>query len=110
MKLMVHERLALFELLPRKGNYEALKSIRVARETLSFTPEEIEFFELKQEGGVTNWNKDKAAQRVLDAPLEEYIVKLFRKKLSEMEQKGELTEQYVSVYEKFVINYRAIEA
>jgi hypothetical protein len=41
MKLDVRERLLLVTLLPDKGEYPALKTIRRAKEMLSFTPDEI---------------------------------------------------------------------
>ena len=44
MRLEVHERLALLTLLPSEGDYSALKTIRRAKEMLSFTPEEMEFY------------------------------------------------------------------
>lgn len=109
MKLEVHERLALLNLLPQKGSYAGLKSLRKAREIISFTPEEAEFYELSHENGQTKWSSAKAVERVLDAPLEEYVIDIVRQKLSEMEKKKELTEQYLSLYEKFVIAYLHVE-
>ena len=43
MILDVHERLALISLLPAQEDYKALKTIRRAREMLSFTPDEMPF-------------------------------------------------------------------
>ena len=45
MKLEVHERLALLTLFPKDGDYAALKTFRRAKEMLSFTPEEMKFYE-----------------------------------------------------------------
>jgi len=108
LKLEVHERLALLNLLPTKSGYAGLKSIRKAKEIISFTPEEVEYYELVHDSGQTKWSSSKAVQRVLDAPMEEYIVDLVRQKLSEMERKQELTEQYISIYEKFVLAYLTV--
>ena len=109
MKLEVHERLALLNLLPQKGSYAGLKSLRKAREVISFSPEEAVFYELVHDSGQTKWSSAKAVERVLDAPLEEYVIDIVRQKLSEMEKKKELTEQYLSLYEKFVIAYLHVE-
>ena len=108
LKLEVHERLALLNLLPTKSSYAGLKSVRKAKEIISFTPEEVEYYELAHDDGQTKWSSAKAVQRVLDAPMEEYIVDLVRQKLSEMEKKKELTDQYLSLYEKFVIAYLTV--
>lgn len=111
MKLGVHERMTLVTLLPIKGDYSALKTIRRAREMLSFTPEEIKFYEIESVVGPngkpqTNWNPEKATQKIKDCPVDEYTTNFVRNKLAEMNNSGELTEQYMSLYEKFVIAYR----
>lgn len=109
MKLEVHERIALLSLLPKEGDFAALKSIRRAREIFSFTPEEIKFFELQEtnEGGIgkTTWNSFKAAQQIKDCPIEEYIMDVVRAKLSELNRQRKLTQETVSLYEKFVAAY-----
>ena len=111
MKLEVHERIGLVGLLPKEGGYEALKAIRVARESLSFTPDEIEFYQIKSVVGengipVTNWNAGKAAEQIKDIPVSEYITSLFRKKLAEIEKQGKLNDNLMSLYDKFVVIYQ----
>ena len=110
MKLEVHERLALITLFPKEGDYASLKTIRRAKEMLSFTPEEVEFYELKTITGAdgkpsTNWNPRKASEQVKDCPVDEWTTNLFRSKLAEMNQKKKLTDEFMSVYEKFVVTY-----
>ena len=109
MKLEVHERLALLELLPSKGSYAGLKALRKAREIISPNQEEREFFELKHDGRQWSWNPAKASQRVLDAPIEQFVMETVREALAEMNANGEMTEAYMSLYEKFVIAYRTVE-
>ena len=110
MKLAVHERLALLELLPKQGSYAGLKTIRKAKEIFSFTPEEMEFYKLHiNDKNRWEWDRGKASERILDAPVEEYIIDIIREKLAEMNKKGTMTETYVSLYEKFIINYRSVE-
>lgn len=112
MLLEVHERLALVTLLPKKGDYAALKTIRRCREMLSFTPEELAFYEIKNgvnpETGKPQvvWNPQKAAEMVKDIPIDEYMTNLFRNALAEMNKKGELNEDFISLYEKFVVIYQ----
>lgn len=114
MKLEIHERLALLEILPRQGDYAGLMALRKAREIFSFTQEELDLYELKQTpDGLGNmrwdWNQAKASQRVLDAPIEQFVMETIRKKLNEMDEAHTLTEMYISLFEKFIINYRAVE-
>lgn len=110
MRLEVHERLALLTLLPGEGDYAALKTIRRAREMLSFSPEEMTFYEIKSAVGAdgkpqTNWSSRKAAEAVKDVPVDEYTVNVIREKLAAMNKTRKLTEQYMSVYEKFILDY-----
>jgi|SRR3990167_1177009 len=111
MRLEVHERLALLTLLPSEGDYSALKTIRRAKEMLSFTPEEMEFYEIKNVVGSdgkmqTQWSTAKASEAIKDCPVDEFTMNLVRDKLSELNKKHKLTEQYMSIYDKFVVAYR----
>ena len=110
MKLELHERIVLLELLPKEGDYAALKTIRRAREMLAITPEEQTFYEFKEvrdeKGNLNyNWNPMKAREQVKDCPVDEYTTDLFREKLAELNRSNKLTENYVSLFEKFVIAY-----
>ena len=110
MKLEVHERIALLDLMPKQADYVGLQALRKAKEIISFTPEEAEFFELNVgEDGNWHWDGAKASQKVLDAPIEQYVVETIREKLAEMDSNQALSEMYLSLYEKFIVNYRAIE-
>ena len=110
MKLEIHERIALLELLPKQGDYAGLQALRKAREILSFAQDEIDFYELSL-GDDNQWHWDgvKASQRVLDAPLEQFVVEKVRERLSEMNDKQAMTDMFASLYEKFIISYRAVE-
>lgn len=111
MKLEVHERIALLNILPQKGDYAALKTLRRAREMISFTPEEVKFYEIENKIGAdgkvsVNWSTQKANEAVRDIPIDEYTTSVIRNKLAELDKKRELTEDYMSLYEKFVIIYQ----
>ena len=111
MKLEVHERIALLQLLPMEGGYAGLKATRRAKEMISFDKEEIDFYEIVSGVGpegkpFTNWSPTKAMEQIKDVPVDEYITDLIRKKLSELETKGQLNEQTISLYEKFVVMYQ----
>jgi hypothetical protein len=108
MLLEVHERFQLVQMLPAEGKYEALKTIRVQRESLSFDPEEIKILGLTSntnpDGSVaTTWDGSKASLVVKDIPIDEYMTSFFRKELANIEEDGKLSENLMSLYEKFVI-------
>ena len=95
-------------LLPVEGSYEELETMRKQREMLSFTAEEVKQLDLKttvQPNGNTKWTWDtgEAPKVVRDVPVGEYMTNFFRKKLVEIEADKKLTEQNMSLYEKFVI-------
>jgi hypothetical protein len=111
MLLEVHERMQLVSLMPVEGGYEALKTMRRQREMLSLMPEEMKILDYKEEklpNGNTkvHWDVNKTSKVVKDVPVDEYMTNFFRKKLSELEAEGKLTEQTMSLYEKFVIMYK----
>lgn len=106
MKLEVHERLLIPSLLPKEGTYSALKTLRRAREMVSFTPDEVKFYELREDKGQTVWNQQRAREQVKDCPVDEFTTDLIRSKLAEMNAAGMLTDDYLSLYEKFVITYQ----
>jgi hypothetical protein len=110
MKLEVHERLAILNILPKEGDYASLKTIRRAREMMSFTPEErttYEFVEKPTADGrtITTWNSVSAAENIKDVPVDEYTTNIIRDALQAMSKKHKLTDEYYSLYEKFIVMY-----
>jgi hypothetical protein len=111
MKLEVHERIALLQILPKEGDYAALKTLRRAREMLSFTPEEIQLYEITSGIGPdgkpqTSWNSRKAAENIKECPVDEYTTNLIRDALQDLSKKRKLTDDQYSLYEKFIIMYQ----
>lgn len=111
MKLEVHERLLLLSLLPKEGDYAALKTIRRARESLSFSPTEQKELEMKNDITAdgkpqVTWNSTKAAESVKDVPVDEYTTNVIRDALAELNKKKKLEDKHMSVYEKFIITYK----
>ena len=107
MKLEVHERLALLQLLPASGDYAALKTIRRAKEMITFTPKELEFYGIKPGVGpdgkpTTAWNSQKAKEQIKDIPIDEFTTNIIRTELAKLEMDKNLNEQTMSLYEKFV--------
>lgn len=110
MKLEVHERFAIYQIIVEKmkaNDIIGLRELRVARETVSFSPEEATFYEFKiDEKNTTTWNMEKAAQQVKDVPLTRYVTETIRAYLVEKNSKMLLLESQMSLYEKFVETYK----
>ena len=100
MQLTVQERFSLLNLLPREGDFTTLKVIRELRENLSFSGEEHELLEFKSENeGRVSWEMDKD-------PLKEFSFgrtqrQLLEDALKKADQTKKLTEDHLSVFEKF---------
>ena len=106
MLLEVQERLALLELLPREGDYAAIRTLRRAREMINFTPDEQKELEFEQKGeGILVWNIAKGAEMVRDIPVDEWTSNQARQTLIGMSNDQKLTEMQFSLYEKFVVNF-----
>ena len=58
MELTVWERFKLLQILPERGDYLTLKIVRKMRESLSFSEEEMETYQFKQDGERMMWNPD----------------------------------------------------
>ena len=110
MLLEVHERIALLSIWPKEGTYAGLKTLRRAKEAVSFNPEEVKLYEFKNSvvNGVTQtqWSNVQAAKNVKDVPLDEFTVHTLRNILAAKNADGKLTEEFISVYEKLVIDYQ----
>jgi hypothetical protein len=108
MKLNVLERLLCNALLPAESNFATLKLIRKAREALSFTEEEnktLQFESFKDDDGQekTRWNQQAMIDiGEADIKLGVTPVKEIAKALKALEDKDELKDEHISLYEKFI--------
>jgi len=100
MKLTVLERFTLLGVLPAEGNFVTLKIVRKLREALAFTEKEIKDLEMMVEGERTKWNPAKDVPR--DVEIGEMATDMIVKALKKLDDTNKLTEQHMSVYEKFI--------
>ena len=109
MLLTAMERIFVLELLANyKNDYEGLKQLRVDRECLSINQEEgEEIGTVRNPDGTIGFNPAKADAIIKEVPLSEFTTSIIRKDLSEMEKKKELSDHLVSIFEKFVVAYKA---
>ncbi|MDI6808253.1 MAG: hypothetical protein QME66_04630 [Candidatus Eisenbacteria bacterium] len=102
MILSVLDRVLLIDLLsPQgKGSFIAMKTLRELRETLSFTPEEIEAMGMNEAEGRVTWNPEQATEK--DMRIDKLGTTIIADRLREADAKQLLLEQHVPLYEKFV--------
>ena len=103
MELGVFDRLLLLNILPKEGNYTTLKIVRVLREELSFS--EAEHKALKfvwSDGPGVKWKT--AAEKPKDVPIGEKATDIIVETLKLLDKNKKLTEQHMSLYERFVMN------
>lgn len=94
------ERLALLSVLPKEGDFLTLKLVRQVREDLTFSEAEHEAlkFETRDDGGL-HWQDGVAPKTfTLGKKTTEMIVQA----LKAADRGKKLTEDHLSVYEKFV--------
>lgn len=129
MKLTVFERIQLQNLLPDQGDFVTLKLIRKLREALSFSEKEIADIDFKnrwqcqacntselttqtpkcpscgaymQPAGSVHWDEGKALKVLKDVHMGRTMRDLCRATLKKLSDEEKLTEQAMSLYEKFV--------
>jgi hypothetical protein len=108
MKLSILERLTLFHTLPREGDFTTLKALRVLREALTLSEEEKTAFHfVVDKSGIANWD-DNAPEA--DIHINEVLTEAIKKVLVELNTQKKLTDNQVSIYEKFVVGKRSIAA
>lgn len=103
MELSVLERLMLQAALPKEGNFTNLKLLRVAKENLSFSEEELKVLQVREVGEGADrkmiWNNG-----VLDKEVDfgETVTDIIKKQLKRLDETNKLTIEHISLYEKFL--------
>ena len=101
MKLLVHERLLLLNLLPATGDITSIKLLRKVKEDLSFNEKENKDLGFVQDGEMLRWNSEKGNVEK-DITIGEIITELIKTELKKMNEEKKLTDQHISIYEKFI--------
>ena len=101
MKLSVHERLLLLNLLPATGDITSIKLLRKAKEDLSFNEKENKDLGFVQDGEILRWNSEKGNVEK-DVTIGDIITELIKTELKKMNEEKKLTDQHISIYEKFI--------
>ena len=104
MKLTVLERLRLFEIVPREGDFATLKTVRTLREAISISEAEAKEFAFKatpnESGTQYAWNNKGMEEREVE--IGGPAVAIVAEALKKMNTDKKLTDDFFSLYEKFV--------
>uniref|UniRef100_A0A6M3XS10 Uncharacterized protein n=1 Tax=viral metagenome TaxID=1070528 RepID=A0A6M3XS10_9ZZZZ len=100
MELTVKERLVLMGMLPKEGNFLTLRLMRKLREALSFNEEEHKQLKFVQNGEQLSW--DFTVVVVKDVEVGDVMLDVITKELKNKDKEGKLTEDHITLYEKFV--------
>ncbi len=105
MRLAVMERVLLGNMLEVEvGNFTTLKLVREARESLSFTKEEINELQFVQDGKNLKWDAEAALELGEIEILLNDVVDIIKRMLTTLNDQAKLTDQHFSLYEKFIVN------
>jgi len=136
MKLGVYERLILQNILPQEGDFITLKLVRKLRESLAFSEKEIAEIDFKNHwkcpkcnkvelsanvikcqdcgiymipAGQVTWDEEKAINVVKDVHMGKAMLNLCETALQKLSDEKKLTEQHMSLFEKFVASGEEVE-
>lgn len=101
MKLSAIERVVLFDLLPKEGDFVTIKDLRKLKESLTLTKEERGKAGLVDEGEFIRL-KTPSAVEDKDFKIENLSKDIVIKALKTLNDQAKLTENHISLYEKFI--------
>jgi hypothetical protein len=102
-KLNMPERLGVMGLLPKETNYVTLKILNNVRKKLAPSEEEKKEYEIKlnPDGTLKSWNPEKAVKETT-IEIGETGVEFVKEALRKLSDENKLTNQHLSLYEKFI--------
>jgi len=115
MKLNLNERLAIFPILPKEGDFTVLRIVKDLQEKVGLGEEDHKTYEIKRFNAEdkevpfgdstavsSKWNSKLAEEVYLDIDLGDKAKEIVRSALLELDKEKKLTTAHLTVYEKFV--------
>lgn len=100
-KLNLPERLHFLQLLPKENNFATLRIVRTVSKEVGVTDDEFKEFDIVRKDDQFNFNPEKAAIEK-EFEIGEIAEQLIKSALEKLDQDKKLTQEYFSLYEKFV--------
>lgn len=95
MKLTVAHRFVALGLLPTEGSFVTLRTVRDAQAVLAPSADEVETFQITQDGEQVRWVGD----TLVDVPLTDAGAKLIFAKLKSLDESNALKMEHLSLYD-----------
>lgn len=105
VKLDVLERVILPQILPVKGSYVEQTICQGAMKVLNLTEEEIKKFDFTSKDGQMQWESSED----VSIELSDAAVVVIKTALKTLNDESEITQQHMTLYEKFVVNAPSTE-
>lgn len=101
-KLGVKERASLLEILPETGNIVILRVLRALRESLGFSVEDFEKFNIKIDSvsGQATWDREKDTGTEIE--ISEVALDLIKSALTKLNDEDNLKDEHISLWDMFV--------
>lgn len=100
MLLTVKERLLAVQVLPKEGDIFTQRIVRDLRAKLGLSEEDWKTYDIKNEGGRVVWNPDKDLG--IEYAFGEKATALIVDALKDLNKQKKITEDYLSLYDKFI--------
>ena len=100
MNLKLLDRFLLLKALPKEGTFATLKIVQKLKADLALDESEYGEFDIKEADGNITWNPEKDLGK--EIPIGERATDIIIMTLKKRDKDGQLTEQELPVYEKFV--------
>lgn len=101
MYLTIQERLILGGVLPQQGNYTTMIAVKEIKDMIAITKEEIEKYQIIFTEQMVTWSEEGNDYEIY-VDLGATLSVVINEALQAKNKANELTEQMVSLYEKFV--------
>jgi hypothetical protein len=100
IKLNVLERIKIMDLLPKEGNLIYWKILKGLKEKVSFTEDELIAYGIKAVDGKVFWNPQQDSSK--DFELTDAEKSLITETFKKLNEQNKITEEIVSLAEKFL--------
>jgi hypothetical protein len=99
-QLGIEDRITLLSILPKTGNIITLKIIRSMEDSIGFSADELKRCEITQDGDLVHWNPSKVTLKEIE--FDDAEAELIKSQLMTLNTEQRLTQNMVSIYDKFV--------
>ena len=102
MELSVFERLILLNIMPQEGDFLTIKIIHELKQALAFSEDEHKALQFQPgENGEVRWVSE--ADKPKEIEIGDVAKNIIKQRLIELDKEKKLTEQHISIYERFVL-------